>query len=134
MSSKLIAVINDDTAFLRLMDRLLRQEGYRTIAWFEGDSAYEMVHREQPDLVILDLRLDNPETGWMVAELLRLDPTTTHIPIIVCSADAVFLREKEQILREKGCDILEKPFDLQDLLEKVMTAIGPAAPEGAERT
>ncbi len=59
-----------------------------------------------------------------ILELLRLDPATSHIPIIVCSADSRLLREKESILRGKGCDILEKPFDLEDLLAKVQAVIG----------
>jgi CheY-like chemotaxis protein len=127
MADKMIAVVNDDTAFLSLMNDLLNAEGYATLLCVEGDKAYETIKKKQPDLVILDIRMERPDTGWMVLELIRLDPTTTSIPIIACSADAIFLRAKAELLKKHGCDILEKPFELKDLLQKVNTAIGPPA-------
>jgi CheY-like chemotaxis protein len=77
----------------------------------------------QPDLIILDIRLEHAETGWTVLECLRLDPKTTTIPVIVCSADSAFLREKALSLQQLRCDILEKPFDLDMLLEKVARSL-----------
>ena len=126
MAKPLIAVVNDDTIFLELMHDLLTQEGYRTAIWKEGDRAYEMIKEHRPLLVILDIRMENPDTGWMVLELMRLDPQTARIPVIVCSADTQRIREKEAYLREKNCDVLEKPFLLDDLLAKVHAFIGPA--------
>lgn len=126
MADPMIAVVNDDTLFLELMHDLLTQEGYRTAIWKEGDRAYEMIKEHQPLLVVLDIRMERPDTGWMVLEMMRLDPKTARIPVIVCSADTQRLREKEAYLREKGCDVLEKPFLLEDLLEKVHAHIGPA--------
>lgn len=126
MAKTLIAVVNDDTLFLELMHDLLTEEGYQTKIWKEGDKAYEMIREHRPALVILDIRMERPDTGWMVLELLRLDPATADIPVIVCSADTQRIREKEAYLREKGCDVLEKPFLLADLLEKVHARIGPA--------
>lgn len=126
MAKPLIAVVNDDTIFLELMHDLLTQEGYRTAIWKEGDRAYEMIKEHRPLLVILDIRMEHPDTGWMVLELMRLDPQTARIPVIVCSADTQRIREKEAYLREKNCDVLEKPFLLDDLLAKVHAFIGPA--------
>lgn len=125
MAKSLIAVVNDDTLFLELMHDLLTQEGYRTAIWKEGDKAYEMIKEHRPVLVVLDIRMEHPDTGWMVLELMRLDPETAHIPVIICSADTSRIREKEAYLREKGCAVLEKPFLLEDLLETVRAFIGP---------
>lgn len=124
----LIAVVNNDTVFLQLMQELLAQEGYRTVICKEGDKAYQLVKDQQPALVLLDIRLEQPETGWTVLELLRLDPATRQIPVIVCSADSPFLRAKEEMLRQLGCDTLEKPFDLDTLLKKVATALENSLP------
>jgi CheY-like chemotaxis protein len=120
-----IAVVNDDTPFLDLMHELLTDEGYTTLVHRVGDSAHTFVRNIKPDLVILDIRMEHPDSGWTVLELLRLDPRTTTIPVIVCSADGRFLKEKESQLRHKGCCILEKPFDLNDLLNVIMTALDP---------
>jgi two-component system, OmpR family, response regulator VicR len=118
-SSLLIVVMDDDHAYLRLMERLLTSEGYQVLPAHESSQAHELVRRELPSLVITDLRLQNPDAGMELVELIRLDPETTSIPILVCSADSQFLREKGESLREKRCETLEKPFDLDELLAKV---------------
>ena len=123
MAQATIAVVNNDTAFLELMGELLGGEGYRTLICKEGDKAYALVKERQPDLVVLDIRLDHPESGWTILELLRLDPATARIPVIVCSADGRFLREKAAALADLDCDVLEKPFDLDMLLAKVAAAL-----------
>ena len=115
----LVAVVNNDTAFLELMNALLEDAGYTTLIHKEGDTAYQKVKQERPALLILDIRLGAPETGWNVLELLKLDPDTHSIPVIVCSADARQLREKAPRLHELGCATLEKPFDLAELLALV---------------
>ena len=128
MAHPLIAVMNDDTVFLQLMHDLLTGEGYRCIICKEGDKVYPLIKEQQPNLVILDIRMGAPEAGWNVLELLRLDPATASIPVIVCSADVVFLRAKEDALHALKCDILEKPFDLEALLEKVAAMLAAAKP------
>ena len=120
----LIAVVDDDKAYLEFVSELLAEEGYQTIQAVGDHEAHVMIQREQPDIVILDLRLEHPDSGWQILQMLRLDPATTNIPVIVCSADTKFLREKEPLLRAQRCDLLEKPFDLDMLLEKVRTNLG----------
>ena len=122
----LIAVVNDDTTFLKLMQELLSDEGYRVVLHIEGSSAYQLIKEEMPDLVILDIRIEHPEAGWVTLDLMQLDPVTTRIPVIVCSADVRQLREKANRLRELGCEILEKPFDLDDLLATVRSVLATA--------
>ncbi|HBY95390.1 MAG TPA: hypothetical protein DEP84_15800 [Chloroflexi bacterium] len=82
MATPRIAVVNDDTAFLNLMHELLTDEGYETIIWAESERAYDMIRRVKPDLVILDIRMGHPEAGWTILDLVRLDPTTAHIPVV----------------------------------------------------
>ena len=124
MSPPLIAVVNDDTVFLRLMNELLVDEGYNTRIIMASDQAYEQIRAEPPDLVVLDIRVGHEEHGWTVLDLVRLDPSTTRIPVIVCSTDMRLLSAKADMLRAKRCDILEKPFDLNDLLYKVRSFVG----------
>ena len=76
MAEPTIAVVNNDTDFLNLMEELLRLEGYNTLICREGDRAYELMKTVQPDLIILDIRLEHAETGWTGLEGLRRDPKT----------------------------------------------------------
>lgn len=124
MASPRIAIVNDDTAFLRMMSLLLTEEGYETLLLHGPDKAHDQIRDEQPDLVILDIRMGAPEAGWQLLELLRLDPQTTRIPVLVCSAAVQELRAKADILRDLRCDILPKPFDLDQLITKVRDMLG----------
>lgn len=127
MAAPLIAVVNDDTAFLQLMHDLLTEEGYRARIVKERQDAHGVIRNEHPDLVILDIRMDHPESGWTVLELIRLDPETAQIPVIVCSADHRFLQAKAEMLQQHHCGVLEKPFDLTELLSQVAAALAPGA-------
>lgn len=122
----LIAIVNDNTDFLDLMRELLEGEGYQAKTYKIAQDAYPQLKEDRPRLIIVDIRMETPESGWQLIELLRLNPATRPTPIIVCSADAHALREKAAHLRERDCDVLQKPFDLDDLLAKVALAL--AAP------
>ena len=121
-----VAVINDDTAFLQLMYELLLEEGYEAHCYKEGAAAYEQVRELDPAVIILDIRMGSPETGWQVLELLKLDRALSKKPIIVCSAAVSELQAHAPYLQSKGCMILAKPFDLDDLLSLLAQAVGRA--------
>lgn len=122
--TKRIAVINDDTVFLTLLHDLLSGEGYDTHLFQEGDAAYKKVRDLDPDAIVLDIRMESPASGWKVLELFKLDPVLTGKPIIVCSADLLQLQDRAVYLKSKGCEILPKPFDLDDLLALLHRLVG----------
>jgi len=119
MSKPVVAVVNDDTQFLRMMEMILAGVGYDTLIFFEGSTAFADIKTHLPDLVVLDVRMENPESGWIILDLMRLDEATANIPVVVCSADHDQLLSKEEYLRSKRAGILRKPFDIDDLISKV---------------
>ena len=125
MARKHIAVVNDDTIFLDLMDDLLSGEGYQTTIMKVSGEAFQSIKSIQPDLIIIDIWIQRADNGWEVLNLVKLDPSTATIPVIVSSTDIRDLEAKEPILSRLNCDILPKPFNLQALLDKVNEAIGP---------
>jgi CheY-like chemotaxis protein len=122
--AKRIAVINDDTVFLALLHDLLSEEGYETHLFHEGAACYEQVRELDPHVIILDIRMESPASGWKVLELFKLDPVLTRRPIVVCSADLTQLQDRAAYLKSKGCEILPKPFDLDDLLSLLVRLAG----------
>jgi DNA-binding response OmpR family regulator len=124
-----IAVVNENTVFLDLLDDLLTKEGYEVIVCKESSAAYEIVKKEKPDLVLLDIRREHQEGGWTVLELMKLDPVTRSIPVIVTSADTGALEEQQENLRQLGYTILPKPFDLESLLAKISETLSGSMPE-----
>ena len=124
VSRPLIMVVNNDSIFLELMRELLADEGYAVEIAYEEKGAYERIRQQRPALVILDVRLEHPEAGWEIATLLRLNPDTAALPVIICSADTQFLKAKADQLRAQQCEVLEKPFVLDGLLAKVHAVLG----------
>jgi CheY-like chemotaxis protein len=125
MAKPLITVVNDDTTFLGLMEELLGEEGYNTLIIKSSDTAYEVIKKKEPALVVLDIRMQSADAGFLILDLMRLDPATAQIPVIICSAATAFVRENEAHFRAMGCDILPKPFLLHELLTKVCSFLGP---------
>lgn len=126
MSKPVVAVVNDDTQFLRLMEMVLASAGYDTLIFFEGKTAFDDIRSSMPDLVVLDIRMESPESGWVILDLMRLDETTANIPVVVCSADHDQLLSKEEYLASKRAGVLRKPFDIDDLVAKVGEYLAPA--------
>lgn len=126
MPTPVVAVVNDDTQFLRLMELVLADAGYNTLIFYESNNAYERIKEHLPDLVVLDIRMEHPEAGWLVLELMRLDRATAGIPVVICTADYEALESKEEYLQSKRVGILRKPFDIEDLVARVHEYVGPA--------
>src|SRR5579884_2938477 len=93
-----VTVVNNDTDFLSLMKEVLADRGWETTVIRESGSAYRLIKEHQPDVLLLDIRMETPESGWNVLELLKLDPETRDIPVVVCSAAALDVRR-----RRSGC-------------------------------
>ena len=119
MARAVIAVVERDLAFLEMLHEVLTDQGYQTILWSRSQDAFELIVRERPDLVILDVWLEHPHAGEMVLGLLQADPATREIPVIVCTTDVRFHEQRAETLRDKPYSILIKPFDLSDLLATI---------------
>jgi DNA-binding NtrC family response regulator len=126
MAASKIAVVNDDTQFLRMMHLLLEESGYDATVFYEIDHVLEDLMALQPDLIIVDIRMESPDSGWVLLDLLTLERSTSEISVIVCSAAHDDLLHKQEFLTDLGVRILLKPFRieaLEDLVEE-MLALG----------
>jgi CheY-like chemotaxis protein len=123
-----IVVVNDDAPFIELMTQLLEDAGYSVAGHQVGHTAYEAVKQLAPRLVVLDILLEHPDSGWLVLDKLRLDPATAQIPVIICTADQRYRDTNEAYLRTKRCRLLLKPFELQDMLQAIADELHSIAP------
>jgi CheY-like chemotaxis protein len=117
-----IAVINTDPVYLAMMAEVLAECG-SVQAYRETTGAFEALKQERPDLIIVDIHMEKPDTGWNLLNLLTLDRTLRALPIIVCSAATVELRENRAWLDEHGIWVLPKPFDVEHLFQTVNEAL-----------
>jgi len=125
MSKAVIAIVEDNVEMLEMVDVILADQGYQTILLPGGQNAYQLVRAQQPDLVILDLRMEDPREGWITLDLIRADPATATIPVIMMSGDHAFLRANAERLRSENCRVLPKPFHVEHLVDLVAEALSP---------
>ena len=119
----LILVVNDDTAFLQLMEQLLEDEGYAAEALKSTHHALDRIKERRPALVVLDIRINNEENGLLLLDLITLDPETRTIPVIIASANLQALSGREDELATKGIYVIAKPFDIDDLAALIRHAL-----------
>ena len=114
-ASPTVLVVEDDERIQRLVEIVLRGEGYRVLQAMDGQHALEVMASEQPDLVLLDLMLPVID-GWALRERLRQQPDTANIPVVLMSA----VRNLPETAQELGvADYLSKPFEIDDLIQSV---------------
>jgi len=124
---KMVVVVEDDPETRELEVFLLGAEGYRVVGVPDGESAAATIKREAADLVILDLMLPGKDGIQVLAELGR-EPATASTPVIVVSAYAGHARGREAVLRAPQVRrVLEKPFDIAELLDAIAHELGPPA-------
>ncbi len=114
---KQILVVEDNPLSLVLMKQLLRANGYEILETPAGLQAIEIARDEQPDLILMDVRLPDI-CGLDATRLLKQDDLTKTIPIIAVTALATPEQKKEAL--ESGCDAyLAKPITLDNLLRTI---------------
>jgi CheY-like chemotaxis protein len=115
----LIAVVDNDVGILGMLTDLLENWGWAVATCADGEKAVAFLKDEQPDLVLLDLWLESPTSGWHVLRRLKLEPQTRDIPVVLLSEPGDPVQTKEEWLQEIGVAVLTKPFDVDLLYELV---------------
>src|SRR5688500_10940312 len=80
-----ILILDDESHNRKLMQTLLGPEGYRTLVAATRREALQLAAEKSPDLILLDVMMPEID-GYQVATLLKTDPATRHIPILMVTA------------------------------------------------
>jgi two-component system, OmpR family, KDP operon response regulator KdpE len=113
-----ILIVDDEPNLLATIAPLLRARGYEVVTVMSGHAALEAVHRDAPDLVILDLGLPDLD-GVDVCRQIRESRST---PIVVLSARGAE-NDKVRALDAGADDYVTKPFGAEELLARVRVAL-----------
>ncbi len=117
VNGKTVLIVEDDEASLDIFETILRHGGYDVLTAQSGAAGVETARETRPDLVVVDIGLpDGP--GFGVLDELTEDPTTSHIPLIVCTVH-VFEHDEKRARRAGGDVFLKKPIEPTALLEAV---------------
>lgn len=121
MGSKRILVVDDEPDIVELVTYNLKKEGFEVLSASDGREALEVVKKGGVEFLILDLMLPGIQ-GIEVCRILRSDPATKHLPIIMLTAKG---EEVDKVLGlEIGADdYMTKPFSPRELLARVRTVM-----------
>ena len=122
---KTILVVDDEYALVETLADLLEDEGYRVISAANGDAGLSRLEEEKPDLILTDFMMPIAD-GLHLIRGVRAIPECRDLPIVMMSSVsksvALSLRPKGDELHISG--YLDKPFQLDELLELVQRLIG----------
>jgi threonine synthase len=115
-----IAIIEDDPKAALLLRRILQTQGdYRIFEAHGGSEGIEMVRRERPDLVLLDLMMPDVD-GFAVLEALKADEEVSDVPVVVITAQELTAAERERLEGQIETLMQKGSFTDEDLLEAIL--------------
>ncbi len=115
---KKVLVVDDEPVVRAVVRDVLREEGYAVVEAPDGRTVLEILDRERPDLVLMDVMMPGID-GREVYRVLRSREDLPDVPVVMMSAAA-----RADRLDPSIAGFLPKPFDLDRLMETVVQLIG----------
>jgi len=124
-----ILIVDDEPETVRILAVMLGMKGYDVVKAFRGLQALEIIARQPPDLVLLDVMLPDVD-GIGVLRRLRSAPATRDLPVLLISA-----RSSDEAIGAAmavgATDYIVKPFNRTDLFQRVAVALRRVGKEPA---
>ena len=119
---KRILIVDDDPGILTMLKLLLGLEGYEPLTCSDPTEVFDRLARDKPDLVLMDAMMPKMD-GLQVIRQVRIRELTHRPPILLLTGnvDQTYAREA---LEGGASGIVIKPFEKEDLLEKLESLLG----------
>jgi len=115
-----VLVVDDESDFIELLKYNLEGQGFELLTAVNGMEALNVARRELPDVVLVDLMLPDLD-GFSLCEILRSQPSTSQVPIIVVSAlDGEYVRSRGIQAGVVSC--FKKPVDMKALGDSIRSS------------
>ena len=130
-AKKRILIVDDEPDLRELVRYNLEREGFAVLESEDGEHALDMVRKERPDLVVLDVMLPGAD-GLEICRMLRSQSPAARIPIVMLTAKA---GEVDRILGlEIGADdYVSKPFSPRELVARIRAVLRRSEAQETER-
>lgn len=123
MTGGTILIVEDNTIQREGLTVVLRQQGFSVLSVGDGREALQLLDREKPDVVLLDMLISPCEgDGWWFLEQRRRRPNLIEVPVLITTALAVASKEWATSLGAAG--LIRKPFEVEPLLAAIQQCIG----------
>ena len=113
---KILLLIDDDPDIVELTKFILEDADFLVHSAGTAEEGLIILEKDHPDLILLDLYLPKMQ-GWELSTQLKRDNAYKNIPIIIFTANAGI--NKKTVKEMGGDDFIIKPYEYDDLLEKV---------------
>ncbi len=118
-----VIIVDDSADARRLIRRILQSQGdFQILEAADGQSGLEMIQKELPDLIILDLMMPEMD-GFAVLDQLKTNPETAQIPVIVATAKELTPEEKSKLAGQIQSLMQKGDFLNDEFLEEVRSLI-----------
>jgi PAS domain S-box-containing protein len=127
---RLVMIVEDDPVFRKFLGAVLHQHGYRTVEAGSAESAWVLLRRLKPDMVVLDYALSCGEgagirTGWDLAERMTTDADMRHVPMLFVTGFETEVRDRlTNTAFARKPEHLLKPIEPAALISKVEEMVG----------
>lgn len=130
---QVILIVEDEPAILKLHTRMVRASlpDCRILQAANGVEALQLMEREQPSLVLLDLMMPVMD-GFTVLEKMRASPRTTGIPVIVLTAQILTRQDMERLQQGVAAVLSKDVFTTQEVLKQIENALARHKRLGSE--
>lgn len=112
-----VLIVDDSPTVVTVLRKLMQQNDYRTFEAYSAEEALELVQRERPELIFLDIVLPGMD-GFSALRALRRDPITKDVPIIMISGNAQ-ATEQFYVQRIGADDFMKKPFSRAEVFARI---------------
>jgi len=124
-------VIADDEMYIRQLVNSALGRGYTVLEASDGEEAIDITRRQHPDLILMDVLMPNLD-GYTACYEIKKEQATRAIPVIILTGIGYELNKR--LSQGMGADgYRTKPFNLQDLRDKVKQYQLPKCQEAAEQ-
>lgn len=110
-------VVDDSATVLAILKKMLSQNGCEVVEAMDAETGLEQAFSEPPDLILLDIVLPGM-SGFVALRLLRKNPQTRDVPVIMISGNKQ-ATEEYYVQRIGADDFMTKPFTRAELFERV---------------
>jgi len=120
---KKILIVDDEPGIRELVNSTLRLSGYQIFQAESGQKAIQIARAERPDLIIMDITMPGDIDGLEATHILKNDPETKGITIIILTA-RIQDTDLEEGLKAGADDYFTKPFSPLELIKKMEEVLG----------
>ncbi len=122
MNKRTVLLADDDPGLRRLVGATLGSEHFNLLSAADGEETLSVARQRLPALILLDINMPR-RNGLEVCRLLKADPTTSHIKIVMLTASGSDV-DRTRAFEASADDYFVKPFSPVALLNKIYDLLG----------